>query len=496
MADVAPQDPSMPSITNDLSPLIPAAPDPSIAGSKASSPDIHPYSIVPTAPFDDSARAYVQTSGHDRTKRDTDSKSNDYWNHQNGADTHTDGDGTVVARTPIQSLVGIRTDYSDYSLDEFLGQLGTSLKDPFGELAKQMVTVDGGSPEQIDQAKQIGSQITNLVALGAGPKGAILQAIGGALVGLQKTSRERPLTLDDLQDLSQQLKTALKSPVAQSGKSSGPHDSSLSKEKEKEKAKAGSDTSTTTDPSTSFPDTQNVQFNGKQYFAAKAPDTADGFYLLRIPNPDKPTELVSSGIIARPDGAGNWQRRGVEGGGPVFSKQPKFSEQTTPQELQKLVDRTQSINYVGGDKGYVYKGMVFRGDMRSPEDIFKKGFQLRTPVTDIHQVNGFRGGFGGGHDALDPDGMGISTSAFYQRDGAGAYYYGGNKGGHTYVIDGKNLEGYHLYANRHLQEHPGDTQIKLLPWEINYGTDIPGSSVVGAFDKAGKFTPNPSYSGK
>ncbi|GLQ48887.1 hypothetical protein ACFFJT_01595 [Dyella flava] len=485
----------MSSITNDLSPLIPAATAPSIAGPKESSPGIRPYSIIPTAPFDDGVHAYAQTSGHDRTKRDTGSNSKSYWNHENGADTHTDGDGTVVARTPIQSPVGIRTDYSNYSLDEFLGQLGTSLKDPFGELAKQIVTVDGGSPEKIDQAKQIGSQITNVLSLGTGPKGAILQAIGGTLVGLQNTAKGRPLTVDDLQDLSQQLKTALKSPAAQPDKSSGPQDSPVSQEKEKKEVKAGSDTSNTTDPSTSFPDMQNVQFNGKEYFAANAPDTADGFYLLRMPNPEKSSELVSSGIIAKPDEAGNWRRRGVEGGGPVFSKQLAFSDQTTPQEAQKLVDSTQSINYVGGDKGYVYKGMVFRGDMRPREVIFQDGFKLRTPITDINQVNGFRGGFGGGKDALDPDGMGISTSAFYQRAGAGAFYYGGNKGGHTFVIDGRNLEGFHLYANRHLQEHPGDTRIKLLPWEINYGTDIPGTSVVGAFDKAGKFTPNPNYKG-
>ena len=36
---------------------------------------------------------------------------------------------------------------------------------------------------------------------------------------------------------------------------------------------------------------------------------------------------------------------------------------------------------------------------------------------------------------MSPDGAGISTSAFYKKDGAGTFVYGGQKGGHTYFID-------------------------------------------------------------
>jgi hypothetical protein len=163
---------------------------------------------------------------------------------------------------------------------------------------------------------------------------------------------------------------------------------------------------------------------------------------------------------------------------------------TTPEIAESLVKTYQNITYDGPTTGFVYRGMVFRGDMRSPDVIFNQGFTLRTRIKNIDEVNGFRGGFGGGHDALDPDGMGISTSAFYKKDGAGAYYYGGHKGGHTYLIDARKHEGYHLYANRHLQEHPGDSNLSLAPWEINYGTDIPGSSIIGAFDQNGKFIAN------
>lgn len=167
-----------------------------------------------------------------------------------------------------------------------------------------------------------------------------------------------------------------------------------------------------------------------------------------------------------------------------------LNQLTTPETAETLVKTYQNITYDGPTTGFVYRGMVFRGDMRAPDAIFGQGFKLRTPINNIDEVNGFRGGFGGGHDALDPDGKGISTSAFYKKDGAGAYYYGGHKGGHTYLIDARKHDGYHLYANRHLQEHAGDTNIALAPWEINYGTDIPGSSIIGAFDQNGKFTPN------
>jgi len=55
----------MSSITNDLSPFMPAATHSSLAGSRESSPGIRPSSIVPTAPCDDGAHAYAHTSGHD-----------------------------------------------------------------------------------------------------------------------------------------------------------------------------------------------------------------------------------------------------------------------------------------------------------------------------------------------------------------------------------------------------------------------------------------------
>ncbi|MDG6398848.1 hypothetical protein QCD79_02480 [Pseudomonas quasicaspiana] len=142
----------------------------------------------------------------------------------------------------------------------------------------------------------------------------------------------------------------------------------------------------------------------------------------------------------------------------------------------------------------VYRGFVFRGDTRAPDVIFKKGFKLRTPAADlqkdIHQATGVRGGFGGGHDALDPDGRGISTSVFYDQDHVGAFTYGGAKGGHTYLVDARKLDGYHLYANDFAARYPQSPRLNLAPVEINYATDIPPSAIVGAYDKDGLFIPN------
>ena len=166
-------------------------------------------------------------------------------------------------------------------------------------------------------------------------------------------------------------------------------------------------------------------------------------------------------------------------------------------QAQALVDESSHLinKTVEGHDLVVYHGRVFRGDMRPPEEIFQKGFELRTPAAeiqkDIHQVTGVRGGFGGGHDALDIDGRGISTSAFYKKDGAGAYYYGGHKGGYTYLIDARKFDGYHLYQNHENAIRPNvAARIKHKPLEINFAHDLPATAVLGAYDATGKFIGN------
>lgn len=73
---------------------------------------------------------------------------------------------------------------------------------------------------------------------------------------------------------------------------------------------------------------REIEFRGKRYFAADTPDGGDGVhYLLRLRNPEDPSELVSSGIVAKPDEAGTWRARGVVGGGQDVTFIPLESAQ-------------------------------------------------------------------------------------------------------------------------------------------------------------------------
>lgn len=60
---------------------------------------------------------------------------------------------------------------------------------------------------------------------------------------------------------------------------------------------------------------QEVEFMGKKYFVAEQPDAGDGVhYVLRVRDPKNPSELVSSGKIAKPDANGIWIHGSVAGG--------------------------------------------------------------------------------------------------------------------------------------------------------------------------------------
>lgn len=73
------------------------------------------------------------------------------------------------------------------------------------------------------------------------------------------------------------------------------------------------------------PGMKKITFEGRDYFVAQSPDAGDGqHYLLRVEKPGAPTELVSSGKIAKPDEEGVWKRRGVSGGGVGSSKSQQF----------------------------------------------------------------------------------------------------------------------------------------------------------------------------
>ncbi|PAM79643.1 hypothetical protein CES87_29970 [Pseudomonas sp. ERMR1:02] len=155
-----------------------------------------------------------------------------------------------------------------------------------------------------------------------------------------------------------------------------------------------------------------------------------------------------------------------------------------PKVAQKLM-RSTGVKYFGGErKGYLYRGVVMRGDMRPPEDVFRSGFKLPAPITDLKQANGMSGSIPG-------ESMGISTSPFYKNNGMGAYYQGGEKGGYTYVIDARGFDGYDVSRNNQWVNQPG-SKVGTTPYLINYGRNIPSGKILGAYDPGGKFIPNPN----
>jgi hypothetical protein len=265
-----------------------------------------------------------------------------------------------------------------------------------------------------------------------------------------------------------------------------------------------------------------VQRNGKWQFRTARRDLAQAAGLERLlPDEDEETGTVDTAGGARAPNAGDANKgparddartgdvskgdaaeRAAVGSDTSLAKartrlwQAAATGNFTVQQAQRLVGRHPISKFVDTEKGFVYRGFTFRGDMRPSAEIFEHGFRLREDVSHIHEVNGFRGGFGGGADARDIDGRGISTSPFYDHDNAGAYYYGGHRGGYTYVIDARTLEGYDLYRNRQYvldgrAVRPG--AVSPRPWEVNYGAAIPANKIVGAFDARGRYVANVNY---
>ncbi|NWA81550.1 hypothetical protein [Pseudomonas sp. D2002] len=75
---------------------------------------------------------------------------------------------------------------------------------------------------------------------------------------------------------------------------------------------------------------REIEFRGKRYFASITPDGGDGMhYILRLRDPEDPSGLLSSGIVAKPDEAGVWRARGVVGGGQDVTFIPLESAQAS-----------------------------------------------------------------------------------------------------------------------------------------------------------------------
>ncbi|NWA84142.1 hypothetical protein HX783_15280 [Pseudomonas sp. D2002] len=80
---------------------------------------------------------------------------------------------------------------------------------------------------------------------------------------------------------------------------------------------------------------QAIEFGGKPYFIASMPDAGDGeHYVLWVQAPDNPFALVSSAIIAKPDVAGVWKRRGSTGGIRPGVSQEVFEDASESMPMQ------------------------------------------------------------------------------------------------------------------------------------------------------------------
>jgi hypothetical protein len=172
-----------------------------------------------------------------------------------------------------------------------------------------------------------------------------------------------------------------------------------------------------------------------------------------------------------------------------------------PRVAEKLAKQTGVRYFANPQSGYVHEGFLLRGEKfrngmptfkENAEYAFEHGFELTHPIKNVKQVNGMKGGFGGGKNQADWDGRGISTSPYLSEGGAGAHHYGAGRpeGGITYVIDARGTPGFDLYANRNYADRP-PIELGSKPLEINFGEKIPGSRVLGAYDKLNKFWPNP-----
>ncbi|WP_198155851.1 membrane-targeted effector domain-containing toxin [Herbaspirillum autotrophicum] len=134
-----------------------------------------------------------------RTRRTTDTEPAP----ESGSDQRQDsaGDDTVsVVRLPWQ--LPIVTDYSDQRATDFLDNLASSLRDPFGDMAGQIATVTELSPEDKQLAVSIGSMLSGLGQLVAGNGGFCMQFAAGMVQNVSNMLKATPPSADDATDLA------------------------------------------------------------------------------------------------------------------------------------------------------------------------------------------------------------------------------------------------------------------------------------------------------
>ncbi|WP_256348388.1 membrane-targeted effector domain-containing toxin [Pseudomonas reactans] len=160
------------------------------------------------------------------------------------------------------------------------------------------------------------------IAQGFVPYYGLARGLGSLLA---KALRNEPLSVQEKKDLADGL--ALKPNSAARKNLPGSQNSPYSGAQNKPAPKAESEVHNEAPvvETGNHPGMKKITFEGRDYFVSESPDAGDGqHYLLRLEKPGAPTELVSSGKIAKPDEEGVWKRRGVSGGGVGSSKSQPF----------------------------------------------------------------------------------------------------------------------------------------------------------------------------
>lgn len=107
-----------------------------------------------------------------------------------------------------------------------------------------------------------------------------------------------------------------------------------------------------TTPGLQLSQAQAIDFDGKQYFIASMPDAGDGeHYVLWVQVRDNPFALASSGIIAKPDVAGGWTRRGLSGGMRPGAAEEVFEDTTesmpvAPYTADELASMKREVHFI------------------------------------------------------------------------------------------------------------------------------------------------------
>ena len=139
-------------------------------------------------------------------------------------------------------------------------------------------------------------------------------------------------------------------------------------------------------PSAFYPGMQEVQYKGKTYLAAYEPDGGDGeHFLLRVPDPQDRSKLVSSTIIAKPDKMGVWNRRGEEGGARwpwqhTASPTPSHESTKTPKFSERFID-SKGSKISGAEKFDDYLNLDENKQYAFNDDVYEEGSKIKRKLS-------------------------------------------------------------------------------------------------------------------